>query len=318
MRIIVLLLVLGMFGCSSGDRIGTGEFTSFRDGVLSLYFEDTERKPPRLDTRRDVESTAPYPTEIPGHYGRSWTLLKASSEDTFMGYVIVSWHDENPLDYLALGWWVHFPGQRYPDLNIWQDDVFTHIFLDGPELNPEKQPKFPVKGAASYHGTAGGTFDYFYGENWGDAKGKDSHDEYEAAVTLTADFGEGTIGGCIGCEGDIVIKSQHLQSLIDTIETGATIERRVDPKDYEVHFAPTKFNHHGVFESEEGVSVTHPERIGQTTYYGSWAGNISNRNDSAGNPRLVAGGNIVVFTEEDGSFGRFAGLFSALSEDFRK
>ncbi len=318
MRIIVLLLVLAMFGCSSGDRIGTGEFTSFRDGVLSLYFEDTEGKPPRLDTRRDVESTAPYPTEIPGHYGRSWTLLKASSEDTFMGYFIVSWNDENPLDYLALGWWIHFPGQRYPDLNLWHDDVRTNIFLDGPELNPEKnQPKFPVKGAASYHGTAGGAFTYLYGESWGDAKEKLSHNEYEAAVTLTADFGEGTIGGCIGCEGDILIKSQHLQSLVDKIEDEAIIERRVDPKDYEVHFAPTKFNQYGLFESEEGVSVTHPERIGQTIV-GYWVGNISNRNDGAGNPRLVTGGNIVVFAEEDGSFGRFVGLFNALSEDFRK
>ena len=64
-----------------------------REGVLSINFEGGEGKPPRLNTRRDVESTAPFPTEIPGHYGRSWTLLKTSSEDTFMGYVIVSWED---------------------------------------------------------------------------------------------------------------------------------------------------------------------------------------------------------------------------------
>ena len=155
-RIIVLLLTLVISGCSSGGGFRTGEFTSFKDGVLSINIEDIEDKPPRLNTRRDVESTAPYPTEIPGHYGRSWTLLKTSSEDTFMGYVIVSWNDENPLDYLAVGWWTHFPGQRFPYLDFWQDDVYTYIFDDGPELNPEYQPKFPVKGTASYHGTSGG------------------------------------------------------------------------------------------------------------------------------------------------------------------
>lgn len=316
-RIIVLLLALVISGCSSGGGFQTGEFTSFRDGVLSINFEGGEGKPPRLNTRRDAESTAPYPTEIPGHYGRSWTLLKTSSEDTFMGYVIVSWNDENPLDYLTVGWWVHFPGQRYPVLDLWRDGVETSIFLDGPELNPDNQPKFPVIGAASYRGTADGAFGYQYGENWGDAKGKVSFDEYEAAVTLTADFGESTIGGCIGCEGDIVVKSRHLQSLIDKIQAEDIIDRRIDPKDYEIHFAPTKFNQDGVFGSKEGVSVKHPERIVQT-FRAFWTGNISNRSDSAGNPRLVIGGHDVIFAEEDGSFGKFAGLFNALSEDFRK
>ena len=201
---------------------------------------------------------------------------------------------------IAVGWWTHFPGQRYPELNFWQDDAYTYIFADGPELNSESQPKFPVKGAASYRGTAGGAFGYEYGENWGDAKGKFSIDEYEAAVTLTADFGESTIGGCIGCEGDIVVKSQHLQSMVDKIEGEDIIDRRIDPKDYEIHFAPTKFDQGGGFHSEEGVSVKHPERIGQTIQ-GSWNGVLSNRSDSAGNPRLVVGGNKILFAEEDGT-----------------
>lgn len=319
MRIALALLLLSghllLSGCSSGGEILRGEFTSFRDGVFSIDFEGTEHKPPRLNTGRDAESTAPYPTEISGHYGRSWTLVKAGSEDTFLGYAIVSWNDENPLDYLAVGWWTHFPGQRFPNLDFWQEDVSTGIFLDGPELNPEPQPKFPVKGAASYHGTAGGSFGYFYGESWGDAKGKASLDEYEAVVTLTTDFGEGTIGGCVGCEGDIVIKGQNLQSLVDTIEHEDLIDRRIDPKDYEIHFPPTKFDQDGVFEGD--VSVKHPERNGRTVH-SQWIGNISNRNDSAGNPRLVIGGNAVVVAEADGSVAQFLGLFNALSEDFRK
>lgn len=317
-RIIVFLLALVISGCSSGGGFQTGEFTSFRDGVLSvdLREEDLEHKPPRLDTLRDAESTAPYPTEIPGHYGRSWTLLKTSAEDTFMGYVIVSWEDDDPLDYLAVGWWTHFPGQKYPRLDFWHEDVYTYIFIDGPEMNPEYERDYPVKGTASYHGMAGGAFGYRYGESWGDAKGKSSFDEYESTIALTADFGERTIEGCIGCEGDIVIKRQHLQSLVDKIEGENIIALRVDPKDYEIHFAPTKFGEDGYFESGEAVSVKHPDRNGQVVY-SFWGGNISNRKDSAGNPRLVGGGNVAVFQEGD-STGMFFGLFNALSEDFRK
>ena len=324
---ILALSTFLVLGCSFGGgggmpaeemkgQIDHTPTTTFKNNVLTIDTTQFDGTKVRLSTQLDAESTTVYAPEIPGNAGRAWTLLQAGSRDTFMGYALVSWNKEDPSDYLSAGWWIHFANQRYPDVDPYHDDTVTYLFIDGPELDPRFQPPLPVLGTASYSGGAGGQYLYKYGDDWGDAKGKISSEEFAGIITLTADFAARTIGGCLGCVGDLVVQRLHLANAFDRFVT-EPFDLLAHPKDYEVHFAPTKFNPDGTFETDEGVTVTHPERSIEGVMYGFWGGGFSNRRDGAGNPRLVSGFNFAQFFEQDGSTSSLTAIFNALSGDFR-
>ena len=86
-----------------------------------------------------------------------------------------------------------------PDLSA----VEATGFIDGPEIDVSNPPQMPVQGQATYGGPAGGIYRYQYGDSWGELAGTLGVEEYEAIVTLTADFSDNTLSGCIGCQGDI-------------------------------------------------------------------------------------------------------------------
>ena len=87
-------------------------------------------------------------------------------------------------------------------------------------------------------------------------------------------------------------------------------------KDYEIHLATAIIREDGGFERER-VTVRHPERT-VTQSEGYWGGALSSRQDTDGNPRLVAGFNVVSFEEGDGAEGQFVGSFLGLSGSFRE
>ena len=173
-----------------------------------------------------------------------------------------------------------------------------------------------MEGTASYTGGAGGRYLYRYGDEWGDAKGKISSEEFAATMTLDADFAAGTIGGCLGCEGDIEVRRLHLASEFKTVESEA-VELLALPRDYELHLAPTRFNPDGAFDTDEGVAVTHPQRSIQQVHGGFWGGGLSNRRDSAGNPRTVSGIGSASFSAADGGASYFTAIFNVLRAHFR-
>ena len=153
---------------------------------------------------------------------------------------------------------------------------------------------------------------YQAGSDWGENEGAFVIDEYQGTVTLTADFADGTLKGCIGCVGDLVTQRAHFgvflgEELRDVQAVAA---------DYELHLATAILREDGMFERDR-VTVRHPER---TIVYseGDWGGTMSRRQDTDGNPRLVAGFNGVYFQESDGSEGEFVGSFLGLSGPFRE
>ena len=81
------------------------------------------------------------------------------------------------------------------------------------------------------------------------------------------------------------------------------------PTDCGLHFGATDIHSNGGFVSDD-VTVVHPERT-VTGPSGSRDGRLSNRPDTDGNPRLVAGSAAVEFVEADGSVGEFRSLFTA-------
>ena len=283
-------------------RIRFERNTTYDGQVLGILGED-EGRPTLTTARNSVDNGQSFRPRMPGHSGWSWTLLNTAQNSTTYAYAVISWANDDPTDYLAAGYWIHFPSHP-PGYAT----VQAAGFIDGPEIDPASPPQLPMQGQATYSGFAGGTYFYLYGEGWGeDLAGTYGVEEYAATVTLTADFSANTLGGCIGCQGDIAIRRSHLHDLLgDEVR-----ELKALPTDYELHLGAVAFNPDGTFELPD-VTVMHPERT-ITQSEGFWGGGFSNIPDSAGNPRLVAGFSEAEFEEADGSLGSFWGMFNGLS-----
>ena len=241
---------------------------------------------------------------IPGFVNREWFLTENRSDGRTLLYATVEWNDDNPDDYLSAGWWLHFPPGVPSDE---YEAAERGVFIDGPELDLAKPPEMPLSGEAAYAGSAGGLYEYFYGNDWGELKGQSQYVEFSASVELRANFSQATITGCMGCTGDIVAETLHLWPAVSWRGPGPDAL----PTDYEVHLGPAPFNTDGTFENA-AISTRHPDRtVTQTD--GTWGGQFSNVPDQDGNPRRVVGYSGVRFDEADGSIGSFESIFSALT-----
>lgn len=281
--------------------------STFEDGVFAVEAQRSGQSPRTLTT--DAHALyewaiyLPAPP-IPGFVNREWFLAENRHDGRSILYAAVEWDNDDPSDYLAVGWWLHYPPGVPTDE---YEAAERGVFIDGPEIDPSNPPAMPVSGEAKYFGGAGGLYEYFYGNGWGELQGESQYVEFSAPITLTADFAEATISGCIGCEGNISAETLHLWP--------AVAWRGPDPDalptDYEVHLGPASFNPDGMFQNT-AISVSHPERTGMQSE-GVWGGQFSNVLDLDSNPRRVVGYSGVRFEEADGSIGSLESIFSALT-----
>ena len=287
------------------DYVRNSEFTGPR---LEVFLTLEDGRDVSVNTTDDAVATRPATTPIPGHRARDWTFVKDVEDGTSIAYALVSWDGDDPADYLMAGWWAEFPGQHWPDLSF--ADSLQYGIVDGPEIDPAVPPELPLAGQATYTGQAGGLYTYVPGSDWGEDQGASVIDEYEGAITLTADFAEATLSGCIGCAGDLVTRRAHFGIFLgDDVHDIRSIAA-----DYELRLDETTIREDGTFE-HMNVTVMHPTRDIEGSG-GFWGGALSNIPDSGGNPRLAAGFSFGAFGESDGSQGRFVGAFVALSEGF--
>jgi hypothetical protein len=141
---------------------------------------------------------------------------------------------------------------------------------DGPEIDPATPPELPLAGQATYVGQAGGLYTYVPGSDWGEDAGAYVIDEYEGVITITADFADATLSGCIACTGDLVTRRAHFGIFLgDEVRDVRAIAAH-----YELHLGATPFNLDGTFEHVD-VTVKHPERT-ITHSEGHWGGSLSN------------------------------------------
>ena len=311
---LAILLALAAGACSRRDdpppadegRIQherNSEFSGPRLRVFVTLADGTELS---VNSADDAVATAPGATPIPGHQARTWTFVKDADIGTSIAHGLVSWDPKDPADYLMAGWWAQFPGQRYPDLDF--AESIQYAIIDGPEIDPAAPPRLPLQGQATCTGQAGGLYAYALGSDWGEAEGAYVVDEYEGEITITADFADGALSGCIGCIGDLVTRRAHFGIFLgDDVR-----DVRAVAADYELHLGETALSPEGTFE-HEGVTVRHPEREVARSQ-GFWGGALSGTPDATGNPRLAAGFSAARFEESDGSAGSFHGVFVALSE----
>ena len=314
--LLVMVLVLTACGSRNGPPPEAEGFiqlernTEFDGTNLRFFVTLDDGTVASVNTTDDVIETLPGATPMPGHQARAWTFLKVTEDDTSVAHALVSWDPGNPADYLMFGWWAQFPDQHPPDLSF--KESIRYAIIDGPELDHGIVPQLPIEGTATYAGPAGGLYTYVAGSDWGENEGAFVIDEYQGTVTLTADFADGTLRGCIGCVGDLVTQRAHFgvflgEELRDVQAVAA---------DYELQLATAIIREDGMFERDR-VTVRHPERT-ITHSEGDWGGAMSSRQDTDGNPRLVAGFNGVYFQESDGSEGEFVGSFLGLSGPFRE
>ena len=254
-----------------------------------------------LDTATDATLYADTGTSgVTGRDGAEAYLLKYDASSFTVAYVGAEW-DPGYGGWLAGGYWLHAMG------NIAAGTITSAeagAFMDGPEIRGT--PDMPVTGTASYQGFAGGLYASRAGTDagFGVPRGTTETGEFEGALTLNANFGSGTIQGRISdisAEGVIVYPN-------------GTAEAFDVYSDYEVRLAPTRIGADGRFSST-GVTVWHPQIA--VSSQGSWGGRFSTIDDSAGNPRLVAGTVGATATTPGGSVGSFVGAFYGVTPQFR-
>ena len=305
---------LALAACSAKEKpdgfIQLERNSEFDGEALRFFVTLDDGTEASVHTDDDLVGNMRAPTPMPGHRAHALTFLKETEAGTSVAHALLSWNPDDPADYLAFGWWTQFPDQHVPDLSFADSEQFA--IIDGPEIDHGLLPQVPADGTVTYTGQAGGLYTYTFGSDWGEDEGEFVIDEYQGALTLTADFADGTIRGCIGCVGDLVTSRAHFGVFLGR----DPIDAQGIAKEYELHLASAIFREDGQFERDR-VTVRHPERT-VTSFEGSWGGALSSRQDTDGNPRLVAGFSGVEFEESDGSEGEFFGSLLGLSDTFRQ
>ena len=302
-----LVLVLALGACSGGGgEPAAARPTSFDGEVLRLAIPLADGRTERFSSLRDAWYSWPWFPFMPNHSGRRWTMGKTDPDGASLAYALVSWDNDDPTDYLSAGFWMRFDGARTA---LFLDPADAEIvpFIDGPELDARFPPALPAAGTASYAGPAGGVYRY---RRPGAAP---LAEEFAATMTLQADFAAGTVAGCIGCAGDIVLEREHLHAVLGWWRDDAAPGH--PPAGYEIRFAPAAIGATGGFAGA-AVAVTHPDRA-VVRSGGSWSGRFSSRpaGPDDGTPRLAAGHAGADFAEADGGEGSFVAIFTALHPD---
>ncbi len=234
---------------------------------------------------------------IIGYSGRSHTLLDFTNNSLSAANVAVIWENDDPLDYLAGGYWLHLEGNVGTGRIT---GVEVGAFADGPELSGAS-PVIPILGTARYQGAGGGLYAYEFGSQQGEVpRGSVEFGEFSGTTTLTADFDARTISGCIGCPGGLSGDAILVLPNGESRGFSGNVSARID-------LGAASFDSGGRFTSQDVEVVILGTDVTSTT--GSWGGQFSNIPDASGDPRLVAGTAGAEWTESDGSEGGFVGAY---------
>lgn len=251
----------GVTGIST-DRAST----TFDGQTFTLRVDRRSGNDIHLSTAEDyTESYTLDGTPISGHdTAAEGYIIDYKVVETTVAYGAISWLNSNPSDYLAGGYWLHVSGDVLGSGVIDEGGAF----VDGPEIALSSRPTMPVRGSATYAGLAEGLYASTYGTDFGaEFRGQTEIGLWSGGMQLTADFSARTIGGCVGCNQAVYV---------DGVRT-----------DYRLRLGAASFDSRGTFRGSSMTMESATVDITSTT--GNWGGMFSNRLDSSGDPRLVAG-----------------------------
>ena len=246
-----------------------------------------------------------------GH-DRRWGLVRATNEDFYVARLNAVWAQDDPSDYMVYGWWAAGDGDLRRPSTVTTGSVGA--FADGPEISGPPA-NLPGLGTASYEGNANGFYVARLGSGWGAWGLPDETSvaaEWAATATLTADFADGTIQGCIGCEGGVDIEGIAVNGA-----TGQTADFRGNSP-AQINLVEAGFTQDGTFRTTAvtytalvDVPAGTPATPAIERTSGSWGGRFSNIPADDGAPRLVAGTVASQAEYADGSRVILVGAFGA-------
>ena len=239
---------------------------------------------------------------LPGRRFWSAGLLKHSASEFTLARVATDWASDDVTDYLAGGYWLHATGDIY---NGRVNAAEAGAFVDGPEIRGT--PNLPVTGTATYAGLASGVYAARYGSDPVTAavpQGTNELGEFDGTLILLANFEAGSIWGEV---------SNIYLNYIGTTPSGEIYSRPREWSDYHLYLAPAQISSRGTFAGNQ-VTLTNPLLPISST--GSWGGRFSTRDDSAGNPRLVAGTLGGSGSTPGGATASFVGAFYGATPQF--
>ena len=254
----------------------------------------------------DSDSSRDTFTNVPGasRTWRTWSTLNVSGRSATLAGLGVTSANGSPSDWLAGGYWLHIAGENLLSSAPTVAGAGIGAFVDGPELRSPPS-NLPGMGTARYEGLASGTF---YSRGGTTSPWRNATGGFAATATLTADFGDNTIQGCVGCKGDVQVTGVSQDSA--TGEWSAV----TDTSDVQIRLGAAQIDSDGTFRVQD-VTTLRPEplRVGLTTTEetGSWGGRFSNIPVTTGEPRLAAGTFGSTSTLSDGGERSYVGMFVA-------
>ena len=178
-------------------------------------------------------------------------------------------------------------------------------FVDGPELDLNHPATLPVSGTASYQGSSGGLYATRYGTDAAVPAGSQELGEFSAVATLTANFSSGTIEGCVGCVGSILLSGVYYDATTGDAEAFEDFA-----SDYQLRLGTVSFDRSNATFEGTDVTLSHLN-VPITQSSGVWAGQFSNLPIASDDPRLVAGTFGGQGSTSGGSQAVFVGAFAA-------
>ena len=254
-----------------------------------------------LDTAQHTVDSDTVTSSVTGRESAQAVVFKHSASELTLGLVATDWSSDDHTDYLAGGYWLHATG------DIYEGEVTSAemgAFVDGPELRGT--PNLPVTGTATYNGFAAGLYASRYGTDALVPAGTHELGEFSGDLSLTADFDAELVSGGVD--------NVHL-SYIGTTPDGEIYVGVDEPTAYRVDLGTASFGSGGTFTGTD-VTLNHP--VLSINSEGSWGGRFSTVDDSAGNPRLVAGTLGGTGTTPGGSTSSFVGAFYGATPQFEK
>ena len=287
------------------DRAGA----AFDGSSLTVTVTHADSSTLTIDTADAVDSDSSRDTltNIPSasRTWRTWSTLNASGRSRTLTGLGVTSANGDPSDWLAGGYWLHIAGENLLASAPTVMSADIGAFVDGPELRRSSPPNLPGTGTASYEGLASGAF---YSRGGTTSPWRNATGDFDAIATLTADFGDNTIRGCVGCKGDIQVTGVSQDSA--TGEWSAI----TDTSDVQIRLGTAQIDSDGTFRVQD-VTTLRPEalRVGLTTTEetGSWGGRFSSIPVATGEPRLAAGTFGSTRTLSDGGERSYVGMFVA-------
>ena len=290
---------------ASATFSGTGMTVRVTRADSSVLTIDTADAVVEVGPRADTEYRIPGAARTE----RGWGTLNVSGRAATLGFLGVTSANGSSDDWLALGGWLHIAGRNLLSSAPTVTSVDMGAFVDGPELRSHPTT-LPVTGTARYEGYAGGLFAAHYGNGFGNvAPGTAAFGAFEAVATLTADFADNSISGCVGCKGDMSVSGVFTDG-----GTGQTRSFTDVPDDAQIRLGEAQIAQDGTFRVRD-VTYFSPTAarlgIGVARQGGTWGGKFSNLSVETGEPSLAAGTFGGEVTLSDGSQSAYVGAFGA-------